>query len=469
MSLAAEASLSLGTEHNENPSKIIWRLAWPAVVLNSLQVINIFLDTYFVGHLPVAALTAVGSAGNITFLIFSISMALSTASTALVSRAFGGKNEKEYKMATRQVLSLALYGGIIFMLIGFSLNPFFANILIPAADIDAKRLMVQYLFYAMLSAPALLILESLAGALNAIGDTKSPMRISGLQIFLHVILNYFLILPETTFNFLGGLTVPGLGLGVSGAGIALATSQWVAAIIYIGWTARTPLGNCWHIQFPVFAWAKRIFHIAAPAAATWLLRVVMYMAFTVILTTIPAGSHAIAAMRAGFAVESIAFMPAIGLVIAAATLVGQSLGMQNPRRAERLGWLASHHAAVVTTIVGGILFYFADPIANFLVTNKPEISAITANYIRFICASETFFAYALVMMGGMQGAGDTIRPLWITVITMFAIRLPLSWLLAHPMSMGADGCWIAMSVTQCMQGLLAVYIFKQGKWKTVKV
>ena len=466
MSLAAETTLPIASEEKENPNKIIWALAWPAVILQSLQGINILLDTYFVGHLSTAALTAVGSGGNMTFLIFSIAMALSAAATALVSRAYGAKNEQEYKTASRQVLSLALYGGIIFMLIGFLLNPWFANLLIPAEDVEAKQLMVQYLFYAMFSAPALFILESLAGSFNAIGDTKSSARISGFQIFLHIVLNYFLVLSETRFL---GITIPGLGLGVSGAGIALAASQWIAAIIYIAWAAKTPIGNCWQINFPVFEWVKRISRIATPAAVTWLLRVVMYMAFTILLTTIPAGSQAIAAMRAGFAVETMAFMPTIGLGIAAATLVGQSLGMRNPKRAERLGWLASHHAAIIATVVAVLLYCFADPIANLIVTNKPEVSAIVADYIRFICISETFFAYAILMMFGMQGAGDTIRPLWITIVTMLVVRIPLCWWLAHPLGLGANGCWIGMSATQVLQGVMAVYIFKQGKWKTVKV
>lgn len=473
MSVVAEASVPL-EQNKENPNKTIWILAWPIVLLQSFQVINMLLDTYFVGRLPKEALTAVGSAGNITFLIFSLAMALSAAATALVSRFFGEGNQELYKKATRQILNLSFYGGVVFTVIGLFLNPFFAEHLLPASDVAAKHLMLQYLFYAMLSAPGLFILESLAGALNAIGDTKSPMRISGFQILLHIIFNMFLVLPQTKFF---GMTIPGMGLGVVGAGIALATSQWISAIVYLMWVPKTPLGHCWNLYLPDFTWAKRILKIAAPAAVTWLLRVLSYVLLTKLLAGLPGyeSSAAIAAARVGASVEMIAFMPAIGVGVASAILVGQNLGMKNPDRAEKLGWLAGHHAAAITALFGIILFCTAEPMTKMLlstengITDKTEIFHATVNYIRYVCITEAFFGYALTGMGGMQGAGDTIRPLWITAISMILIRMPICWFLAYPMKLGADGCWIGMSVTQALQGIMAIWVFKLGAWKTVKV
>ena len=75
----------------------------------------------------------------------------------------------------------------------------------------------------------------------------------------------------------------------------------------------------------------------------------------------------------------------------------------------------------------------------------------------------------MTMVGAMQGAGDTVRPMWLTVICMWGLRVPLAWMLALPLAMGSTGAWIAMSFTQAVQGLLSIWMFKQGKWKDKKV
>jgi len=79
------------------------------------------------------------------------------------------------------------------------------------------------------------------------------------------------------------------------------------------------------------------------------------------------------------------------------------------------------------------------------------------------------FAYAMVIVGAMQGAGDTKRPLWISVASLWGIRVPLAWLLALGFGLGSYGAWISMSLTQGIQGILCLIAFKQGKWKTAQV
>src|SRR5690349_16548534 len=98
MAIAGDAALE-SDEAAEHPSRVVWALAWPAVALNSLQVINNLLDTTFVGRLEPAAMTAHGASVIVLFLMFSVAMALGTAGTALVSRAYGAENHQEYRKA----------------------------------------------------------------------------------------------------------------------------------------------------------------------------------------------------------------------------------------------------------------------------------------------------------------------------------------------------------------------------------
>lgn len=462
---------------SERVARTLWTLAWPAVALNTLQTVNSLLDSFFVGQLPRAALTAVSAATPVMFFFFSFAMALGTATTAIVSRAYGAGQEEEFRRANRQALALSLFGGAFFSLFAGLLAPAFAALMTPPHDAEARSMMTQYVLIYALGIPANFLIQALAGSLRGIGDTKSPMVISGAQILLHIVLNYLFIFEG---HRVGGLWIPGLGWGVAGAAAALTASAWVAALAYLAWSGRTPLGSAWGLRWPAWSWTVRIGRIGLPAAGSAMVRVFGYGSFTWLLAQLPNGSDAQAALRPSFAVESIAFMPAFGLSVAAAALVGQSLGMKRPDRAERIGWLAAHHAAIVSTLAAVVLFVLSEPISAAIIPDKPQVAAIVASYIRFICATEIGFAYGMVLVGAMQGAGDTVSPLVMSFVTMIVLRLPLAYVLAFPVAvnvygiplpvgMGVDGAWLSMSITQAIQGAIAIWMFKRGRWKLKKV
>lgn len=472
-------------EEHERSSRIVWALAWPAVALNSLQVVNSLLDSAFIGHLDQAALTAYGGITVVVFMLFSLAMALATGATALVARAYGAGKVEDFRTACRQSMGLAIACGVFFATIGILTAPISARVFIPEGDTRAMSLMVSFLIAFGAGLPAIYIIQTLAGSMRGIGDTRSPMVISGFQILLHILLNFIFIFPPRETSV--GITIPGFDWGLTGAAIGLSTSAWVAAIAYIVYSARTPLGASWSMGRLHWNWWLRILRIAIPAAVMAVLRVGSLALFALVLKVVPNGSLAIAAMRPGFAIESMMFMPSFGLSMAAAALVGQSLGMERPDRAERLAWTAAHHAALVTLALCVPIFIFAPNIAGVLIEGKPEIAHEAAMLIRFLCLTEVGFAYAMVMLGAMQGAGDTVRPLWVTIFALWILRVPLTAVFAlstgqtlftvfgtqiplpFGFAMGAKGAWIAMSLTQAVQGVLAIWLFKKGAWKLKKV
>jgi putative MATE family efflux protein len=459
--LAGAASL------RENSAKVVWALAWPAVALNSLQVINNLLDIGFIGHLQTAAMTAYGAATVLVFLIFSLAMSLATGATALVSRAFGAERIEEFRTAARQSVSLALTFGAVFAGLGVLAIPIADWVLIPKGEHEASRLMWTYLLTYAAGVPAIYVIQALAGSLRGIGDTRSPMVISGIQILSHICLNYLLIFPPRVIP--GGIRLPGFDLGLQGAALAFTLSATLSALIYLLYVHRTPLRDAWRLTIPGMNWTIRILRISIPAALMAVLRVASLGVFTGILASTSQGAIALAALRPGFAIESIMFMPSFGLAMAAAALVGQSLGMGQPDRAERLGWTAAHHAALVTLAVSIPIFLFADSIAGVVIEGKPEVTEQTALLLRYLCVTEIGFAYAMVLLSAMQGAGDTVRPMWITFICLWGLRVPMTWLLVFPFALGPAGAWMAMSVTQLLQGILGMAAFKQGRWKLKEV
>ncbi|HXH60808.1 MAG TPA: MATE family efflux transporter [Fimbriimonadaceae bacterium] len=462
----------------EHPLRTVWVLAWPAVALNSLQTFNSLLDNFFLSYVGDKALAAVGASTSYVFMLFSISFAIGTAATAIVSRAFGAGEHSQTVTANSKCLSLAIWLGIALALLAYPGAIGAAHLLVPTNERETIRLFIVYGSIFAAALPAVFVIQTLAGSLRGIGDTRSPMFISGLQIVLHVTLNTLLVLPTRQ---VGPITIPGAGMGLAGAATAMAVSSWVSAGIYIYWSRHTPLGTKYDFRLPDFGWIKRILRIAVPASVNRLVRVTSLGAFTIVLKNTVDAVHAQGALRPGFSIESFAFMPSFGLSIAAAALVGQSLGMDDSRRAERLGWTAAHQAGAVSLVVSVLLFVFADPLSRAVLPGDLATAAVAAQYTRYIASTEVFFAYAMVLIQAMQGAGDTRRPLWISLGTLWGVRVPAAALLALPMvsffglfniagwNMGADGAWLSMAGSQVVQGIAAMIVFKQGKWKLTQV
>ncbi len=460
----------------ENSAKVVWVLAWPAVALNMLQVLNTLLDRFFIGHLTTASLTAHGASTSVMFLMFTLAVSVATGTTAVVSRAFGAGNQEEYRRAAREGLSLSVLSGIAIAILTLATASLWTMAFVPADDAEARHQMTRFLTIYSAAVLPTFVIQVLAGALRGIGDTRSSMVISGLQIFLHMTLNCFLVFPH-----FGPL--PGAGMGLMGAATAFSISAWISAIVYIIHARRTPLQSVWTWKLPNEDWALRILRISAPQALMGGLRVFSFMMFSVVLKLVPNGSNAIAGMSIGLAIEQVMIMPAFGLAAASGALVGQSLGMKRPDRAERLGWTAGAHGAVVTAFLATFVFFASPHLAGALVGGKPEIIAVATQLLRLLAFTEVGFAYAMVLFGAMQGAGDTVRPMWISVIALWGMRVPMAYMLAlhtgqqlasigsHSLvvpfgiGLGALGAWIAMAVTQAIQGVLALFVYKQGTWK----
>lgn len=452
----------------KHPHLTVWHLAWPAIALNSMQIVNSLLDAKFIGYLGRDALSASGASVNLVFLLVSLAIALGTATTALVSRFYGAKEHQNLITASRQSLVLSLICGFGFMLLGYLSTPFIAE-LFSQNDKNVYRNIILYVNPLLLGIPALFLFNAIASALRGIGDTKKPMYISGFQIFIHIILNFLLIFPSRDVTLMGeSFVIPGADLGIIGAGWAFSISAWIAAFIYLPVTKFTPLGAMWRIEWIRLDWVLRIFKIAVPAAVSSIIRVTSLGAFSMALAHTSEGPAALGAMRVGFAMEGLAFMPAFGYMIAASALVGQSLGMKKPHRAEKLAWAATNQAVIIMCVMSVLFLIFSYDFARFFVDDPLQMK-LAAQYLFIIAITEPFFGYAMVLTGAHQGAGDTVRPTWVALIALWGIRVPLAWIFAVTLGFGTIAAWIAMSFTQLVQGVMMIWHFKRGKWKEKEV
>ncbi len=459
----AASPLHTDRETNREIHRAVWQLAWPSVLTMLLQTVNGLLDTLFVGHLPNAAqaLAATGVGGQMIFLLISLAMGVSVGTTALVARFTGAKNHQEAVRAASQSITLSLVVGSVCFVVFYVGRGTVVGWMLGSPSSDTAQLCSRFLGVALLATVPNFLLNVLVSAFRGLGDTRTPMLIQAVMIATHISCNWLLIYGHLGFP----------KLGVQGAGTALAASIFVGTALYLFALARySPLGEALRLHHlrPELTWFRRILRIGIPASVQAVVRTLGMMSFTGLLAHTVEKAAAVAAMNIGIRAEAIAFMPGFGYSVAAAALVGQSLGAKAPERAERSAWAATGQAMCVMALMA-LLFFCGAGFLTTLFTGDPMVRHLGTQYLRINAFCEPFLALGMVLTGALQGAGDTVRPTYITLFTMWVVRMPVAWFLMFSLNLQTLGAWYSMMATTVLGGLMTLALFRSGKWKQIKV
>ncbi len=435
----------------------VWKLAWPSVLTMLLQTVNSFTDRFFVGHLGSDALAAVGVAGQLMFLLFSVGMSISIGTTALVARFSGAGETDEATVAANQ--SVWISGVASLLCVGLMLP--LRGLVVAQMHLDpsAQTLCVQYLTLTILGVPFLFLMLLLGGVYRGLGDTVTPLLVMiGVNV-IHLGGDFLLIFGKGGFP----------KMGLPGGALALLCSQVVGAALYLLFLRRSPVsGLLTRKKRLEMVWAQRILKIGIPAALQNVSRVLSMLLFTGVLARTPQATAGVAALTIGLTSESLAFMPGFAFSTAASTLTGQNLGARDPGRAERAAYAALWQGLAVMFVMGAIFFVFARQFSH-LFTHDEHVIPLSVAYLRISALSEPFLGVGMILTGALNGAGETKAPAWMSAITMWLVRLPLAVLLAQTLAFGAVGAWWAMAASTVLGGIGAWWLFKLGRWKNVTV
>jgi MATE family multidrug resistance protein len=295
-------------------------------------------------------------------------------------------------------------------------------------------------------------------SLRGAGDTKTPLLV------MLVVNGVNIVVAWTAINGPFGLPQ----LGVVGSALGAATGRLVGGLLVIGILLR---GRA-NIQLklanlrPDWALIRRILRVGLPSGLEQLLFRTGHMVFARILAEL--GTVAYAANQVAMNGWSLSFMPGFGFALAATTLVGQSLGAEDPEGAQRRGYTAYRMGAALMATVGLAFLLFPAQIVGFF-TNDPQIIAIGTMPLRMVGLIQPLLAASMVFSGGLRGAGDTRWPMVITGGSIWLVRLPLAYLFALLLDWGLPGAWTALALDLSLRGLLNFLRFRGGRWKAVKV
>jgi putative MATE family efflux protein len=450
-------------------------LSLPIVLSQMLQVGYNLADTFWVGRLGQEAVSALSYSWPLVFLMISVAGGFTVAGTVLVAQNKGAGNDDRVDYAAGQTIAFVAVVAAVFSVLGYVLTPSLVSLVGATPGTVEYALSVEYtrtIFLGVVFMFGFFIFQAL---LRGWGDTRTPLYLMALGVALNVILDPFLILGFDQNVLLSGLGLDGLqswlyattgfeGFGVQGAAIATVFSRGVGAILGMYWLVSGKVGI--HLSLSDFkldpTMVKRIVSLGAPSSVEQSTRALGITVLTALVAF--AGDDAVAALGIGNRLNSLVFLPALGLARGTETVVGQNLGTDQAERAKRAVGYSSGIVAVVLALAGAVAYLFAEPITAVFIPGAPDVIAIGGDYLRIIGPTFLFIGVFQVVQGAFRGSGSTRTAMVFAILSLWVFRLPPAYVFMEWLGMGATGVWYAIALSNVLAMLATALWFLRGTW-----
>lgn len=454
-------------------------LSLPIVLSNLLQVGYNLADTFWVGRLGQDAVTALGFAWPLVFLMISVGGGFSVAGSVLVAQHKGAGHDTETDHVAGQTLGFTFLVAAGFSAVGFVLAPTLLPLVGTVPGSVVHRLAVEYTRTIFLGVPFVFGFFIFQSLLRGWGDTRTPLYLMAFGVALNVILDPFLILGFRNNVLFEALGFGGLqaslyattgfgGFGVQGAAIATVIARGIGAVVGLGWllSGRVGLHPAVRDLVPNPETVRQIVRVGAPASVEQSTRALGVTAMTA-LVALAATPGGVAALSIGSRLTSLVFLPAIGLARGTETAVGQNLGADQTNRAERAVFLAAGLLAVAMAAVSVVVYRYAEAIVSVFITGQgaAQVIAVGTTYLHIIAPTFAFMAVFRVVSGGFRGSGSTRTAMAFSILSLWAFRIPSAWVLIVWFGWGATGMWWGIAFSNVVTLVVAGAWFLRGTWK----
>ena len=461
--------------------RLIVSLSIPSILAQISATVMFFIDASMVGHLGAKASAAIGIVETTGWLMGGLASAANMGFSVQVAHAVGANDFKRAQRVLRQSLVCCALWSLMMTVIALAISvplPYWLGGTEEIAH-DAT------LYFAIFGLAGIFFqMEGLAGSmLKCSGNMKIPSMLNIGMCVMDVVFNYLFI-----YIF---------DMGVAGAAIGTGLAMMVTAVLMMYFllyrsemlgilrkpsatasasasapasaTATTPApsGAGYRDSLPL-SWDKfkpqadvvgNAFKIGAPMGLQHLLMGSAQIVGTIIVA--PLGTVAIAANSLAITVESLCYMPGFGIAEAATTLVGQSFGAGKRVLTRQFAHMSVGLGMLVMTLMGLLMYVFAPELMS-LMTPVDDIIAVGAKCLRIEAFAEPMFAASIVCNGVFVGAGDTLKPAIMSLLSMWGVRLTLAAVLA--VSYGLPGVWTAMAIELSFRGLIFLGRLFHGAW-----
>ena len=453
--LFAEALSGEQREYTTGPvGRAVLLLAIPMVLEMSMESVFVIVDIFFVAQLGADAVATVGLTEAVLTLLYAIAIGLSMAVTALVARRVGAGDADAARVVAAQTIWV---GAVCAALIGIAGVVWAPEILQLMGAEDAVVSDGQHYTAIMLGGSAtILYLFLLSAIFRGAGDAVVAMRALWLANGINIVLDPCLIFGLGPFP----------EMGVTGAAVATTIGRGIAMLYLFRLLAsnRFRVGvTLAHCRLDVGV-MLRLLRVSIGGVLQFLIATSSYLFLMRIMAAY--GSIAVAGFTIGIRIFAFTFLPAWGLGNAAATLVGQNLGDENPERAERCVWHTAAYNVAFLVCVAVVFLLFSESLAAVF-TDEAQVISIAAECLRVVSYGYVFYAVGLIVTQAFNGAGDTTTPTWINLVCFWLLQIPLAWYLAD--LFGPQGVFAAIAIAESLLAIVAVIVFRRGRWKLAVV
>lgn len=393
----------------ESASGRVWQLAWPTILSNLLFATTGFMHVKIVAQLGTSSVAAVTTGHRVFFLMQAMLMGVSVAATALIARSWGAEKFKHAEMVAWTSLMMSLVLAALLTLPALLIPEQIAGLF--GLDESTTKAAGDFIFWLGLFNISAAANMMLATALRATGDVITPLWFLFFSTLLNIVFGYILAFGIGPFPKMG---VSGVALGGGLAGTTI-----TCLFIAIWWSGRF---NLKPVKKLAVDWqvARQLAVIGTPAVVEQGVIQLAFLAFFAILANY--GTVPYAAYGIGISIVSFSIVIGFGFGIATATLVGQQLGAGKPDMAVAVSWRSLRMALGAMTTLSIILALFAKQLAEFMI-DDPEVIKMTVVFIYVIAAAQPMMACEFTLAGALRGAGDTRFPLIATFCGIILGRL----------------------------------------------
>jgi putative MATE family efflux protein len=431
-------------------------LSIPMILEMMMEGVFAIVDVYFVGKLGNAAVSAIGLTEALIMIIYSVALGLATAASAFVARRIG---EGNHERAAHVIMQSVILTVLVSLIVAVPCVLWAEELLtLMGATNDILQVGTGYFRIMFASNIVILFLFLFNGVFRSSGNPAYAMRVLWIANGINIVLDPLLIFglgPIPAFGLEGAAwaTVVGRSAGVFIQLHYLLKKQEVIPVHAIRYKRDLAL-------------IKSLAVKSAEATGQYLIETISW----VFLMRVAAifGKSALAAYTIVFRVIGFSILPIWGMAMAAATMVGQYLGMERVDSARKSVILASIYNFVYLLIISILYFLSAHHLISLFTTDM-EVIRIGASGIKILCVGYLAFGIGMVMQQAFNGAGDTLTPAWLSAICYILIQIPLAYLLAVHWNMQLDGVYWSITIAHGVLALLFIWLFKRDVWVKAKI
>jgi putative MATE family efflux protein len=432
-------------------ARLILNFTIPMLIGNVFQQMYNIVDSIVIGkYLGNEALAAVGASFPLIFTLISLIIGLATGGTIIISQHYGAKNMEKVRRTIDTMYIFLFFASILLSAIGIWSSAYIFRLIDLPAEVIPQA--VKYFNLYSLGFVFFFGFQGTTAILRGMGDSKTPL--------------YFLVISTLVNIFLDLLFVIVFGWGIEGVAIATIISQagaFVTIIFYLNKYNSFLKFKPLQMRFDWEIFRKSI-QIGLPTGLQQTFVAVGMLALYKVVNMF--GTTVIAAYAVAMRIDSFASLPAMNFSAALSSFVGQNIGAGKLERVQKGLNATLWMTALISLGVTVVAWLFSGPIMQ-LFTNDPGVVEAGKDYLFIVSAFYIVFSTMFVYNGVLRGAGDTLIPMFVTLFSLWIVRIPISWFLAQ--HMGPKGIWWGIPIAWAIGAFFSFLYFRMGKWKSKNV